>query len=181
MGLGGRVGSRITCVLSWVCRAGRRCQVVGLRTKGAQQRLPWGGPEGGGKECQHSLFYLFSVTRAVPRRCCPSCPAQELERREELYAYLHASLSEAASLIGERVLSTPNNPISIALTLDGLAAPPPPAPTRPQAPLHTSTPPPALISSSPSASAPCGPSSAAAAAGEGQESASAPFVRNPTT
>ena len=45
---------------------------------------------------------------------------QELMKREALYKSLHQQLSAAAEAIGERVLATPGNPISIAMTLDGL-------------------------------------------------------------
>ncbi|KAG1669564.1 hypothetical protein FOA52_006337 [Chlamydomonas sp. UWO 241] len=55
---------------------------------------------------------------------------QELRAREELYPYLRASLRAAAAALGERVLATDANPISLAMTLDGLDAPrpSPPAP-----------------------------------------------------
>mmetsp|Transcript_38719 Transcript_38719/g.86114 ORF Transcript_38719/g.86114 Transcript_38719/m.86114 type:complete len:580 (+) Transcript_38719:110-1849(+) len=47
---------------------------------------------------------------------------QELSRREELVPYLTARLQEVGARHGERVLHTPQNPISFALTLDSLAA-----------------------------------------------------------
>lgn len=45
-----------------------------------------------------------------------------LEAREELHCYLTSALGDAAAQLGERLLSTPGNPISLGLTLDGLAA-----------------------------------------------------------
>ncbi|KAI8474694.1 MAG: selenocysteine synthase [Monoraphidium minutum] len=44
-----------------------------------------------------------------------------LGAREALHPYLAARLGEVASELGERVLATPGNPISVAMTLDGLA------------------------------------------------------------
>jgi len=43
-----------------------------------------------------------------------------LREREGLYAYLRAALERAAAEVGERVLVTPGNSISLAVTLDGL-------------------------------------------------------------
>ncbi|KAK2150264.1 hypothetical protein LSH36_415g02035 [Paralvinella palmiformis] len=40
--------------------------------------------------------------------------------RKELYSYLKAEMVKCASHHGQRVLETPHNPISIAMTLDGL-------------------------------------------------------------
>lgn len=45
-----------------------------------------------------------------------------LEEREALYGYLVEKLTGVGESIGERVLETPDNPISIALTVDGLLA-----------------------------------------------------------
>jgi O-phospho-L-seryl-tRNASec:L-selenocysteinyl-tRNA synthase len=45
-----------------------------------------------------------------------------LQQREELYGYLSEQLGQAAVQLGERVLATPGNPISLGMTLDGLAA-----------------------------------------------------------
>jgi O-phospho-L-seryl-tRNASec:L-selenocysteinyl-tRNA synthase len=45
-----------------------------------------------------------------------------LQQREELYGYLLEKLAQAAEQVGERVLATPSNQISMGLTLDGLAA-----------------------------------------------------------
>jgi O-phospho-L-seryl-tRNASec:L-selenocysteinyl-tRNA synthase len=45
-----------------------------------------------------------------------------LQQREELYGYLSEQLGQAAAQLGERVLATPGNPISVGMTLDGLAA-----------------------------------------------------------
>ncbi|KAF6259689.1 selenocysteine synthase [Scenedesmus sp. NREL 46B-D3] len=42
-----------------------------------------------------------------------------LQQREELYGYLSVKLTQAAEQLGERVLATPGNPISLGLTLDG--------------------------------------------------------------
>ena len=46
--------------------------------------------------------------------------ADLLTQREELFGYLKAQISSFASQRGERVLHTPGNPISVAMTLDGL-------------------------------------------------------------
>ncbi len=48
------------------------------------------------------------------------CQTQELQRREEHFDLLHRHLSVAAAAVGERVLLTPGNPISMAMTLDRL-------------------------------------------------------------
>jgi hypothetical protein len=45
-----------------------------------------------------------------------------LQQREELYGYLSEQLAQAAEQVGERVLATPGNPISLGMTLEGLAA-----------------------------------------------------------
>jgi len=45
-----------------------------------------------------------------------------LREREETYAYMRERLRETAAAHGERVLDTPGNPISIGVTLSGLAA-----------------------------------------------------------
>lgn len=41
-----------------------------------------------------------------------------LKRREECYDYLHDRLAAVAEQYGQRILNTPNNPISLAVTLD---------------------------------------------------------------
>jgi O-phospho-L-seryl-tRNASec:L-selenocysteinyl-tRNA synthase len=51
---------------------------------------------------------------------------QVLQQREELYGYARQRLGEFAAAQGERVLETPGNPISLALTLSSLEAPPAP-------------------------------------------------------
>ncbi len=47
---------------------------------------------------------------------------QVLSERDEVVPYLRRRLSEVAARQGERLLDTPANPISMALTLDTLAA-----------------------------------------------------------
>jgi hypothetical protein len=47
---------------------------------------------------------------------------EKLQQREDLFEYLKEKLAAAAAEVGERVLSTPGNPISLGMTLDGLAA-----------------------------------------------------------
>ncbi|CAG9464896.1 unnamed protein product [Pedinophyceae sp. YPF-701] len=47
-----------------------------------------------------------------------------LRQREEMYGVLHKELCAVAEKWGERVLHTPGNPISIAITLESLAAAP---------------------------------------------------------
>ncbi|KAF8065449.1 hypothetical protein HT031_003050 [Scenedesmus sp. PABB004] len=47
--------------------------------------------------------------------------AAALSAREALHPYLRRRLSDAAAALGERLLETPGNPISLGLTLDGLA------------------------------------------------------------
>mmetsp|Transcript_17948 Transcript_17948/g.50217 ORF Transcript_17948/g.50217 Transcript_17948/m.50217 type:complete len:177 (+) Transcript_17948:2960-3490(+) len=46
---------------------------------------------------------------------------QLLADREELYQYAKGKLSEAAAAFGERVLDSPGNPISIAVSLSSIA------------------------------------------------------------
>ena len=43
-----------------------------------------------------------------------------LQKREELYPVMRSALEDCAHEIGERVLSTPDNPISMGITLDSL-------------------------------------------------------------
>eukprot|EP00798_Chlamydomonas_sp_ICE-L_P014522 gene14522-20553_t len=47
---------------------------------------------------------------------------QELKQREELYPYLKDKLQHLAASLGERVLETPGNPISLGFTLSSLSA-----------------------------------------------------------
>ena len=47
---------------------------------------------------------------------------QELQLREAHFGTLHRHLSASAAAVGERVLYTPSNPISMAMTLDRLGA-----------------------------------------------------------
>ena len=47
-----------------------------------------------------------------------------LATREEVYPYLKARLQSLALQLGERVLETPNNPISLAMTLNTLVPKP---------------------------------------------------------
>ncbi len=47
---------------------------------------------------------------------------RELGGREGQYGRLQAALERAAAAVGERVLVTPGNPISLAVTVDGLVA-----------------------------------------------------------
>jgi O-phospho-L-seryl-tRNASec:L-selenocysteinyl-tRNA synthase len=51
----------------------------------------------------------------------------QLAAREALFAHTHAALTAFAAAHGERVLHTPGNPISLALTLDTLLPLPTPA------------------------------------------------------
>jgi O-phospho-L-seryl-tRNASec:L-selenocysteinyl-tRNA synthase len=48
----------------------------------------------------------------------PRARSQVLERREALMGHLRNELGSAASAIGQRLLHTPTNPISLAITLD---------------------------------------------------------------
>lgn len=50
---------------------------------------------------------------------------QMLQQREELYPVMLAALQECAAEVGERVLVTPENPISMGITLDSLNQGPP--------------------------------------------------------
>lgn len=50
-----------------------------------------------------------------------SCHSQVLTQREQIYPVLRAALCQVAEAHGERVLSTPGNPISVAMTLDRCA------------------------------------------------------------
>ena len=50
---------------------------------------------------------------------------QVLSQREMVFQHLKQKLEEVAAQVGERVLLTPSNPISLALTLDGLGDIPP--------------------------------------------------------
>lgn len=76
---------------------------------------------------------IEAVAKAYPGRAC-AAPAIDLfatllgwgesgwrrvlDDRERIYAYARARLEEVAAALGERVLETPGNPISLAMTLD---------------------------------------------------------------
>eukprot|EP00879_Flechtneria_rotunda_P025793 GHRR01027440.1.p1 GENE.GHRR01027440.1~~GHRR01027440.1.p1 ORF type:complete len:242 (+),score=85.36 GHRR01027440.1:887-1612(+) len=47
---------------------------------------------------------------------------EQLKQRECLFKHLTHEMGKAAQQLGERVLVTPGNPISLAMTLDGLAS-----------------------------------------------------------
>lgn len=53
---------------------------------------------------------------------CTCLWAQALQQREELLPYLRQRLAVVAAAHGEVVLDTPGNPISVAMTLDGVEA-----------------------------------------------------------
>ncbi len=48
---------------------------------------------------------------------------QELHQREELFKHLEQRLTDVAIVLGERLLKTPSNPISLAMTVDRLEGP----------------------------------------------------------
>ncbi len=58
----------------------------------------------------------FSLVTFLLHYCTPN--PQVLCEREQLYGLMHTQLSAAASTLGQRLLHTPGNPISLAITLD---------------------------------------------------------------
>ena len=101
--------------------------------------LHWGaqgwkqvGAGGAGVHCNYGsgfvfihFFVLFPCTGGLlwyVQHCTGVClpTTQELQLREAHFGLLHRHLSAAAAAVGERVLHTPSNPISMAMTLDRL-------------------------------------------------------------
>jgi hypothetical protein len=66
---------------------------------------------------ERELFIVkyFSLLTFIVQ-CTPN--PQVLCEREQLYSLMHTQLSAAASALGQRLLHTPGNPISLAITLD---------------------------------------------------------------
>jgi hypothetical protein len=71
----------------------------------------------GGNKLKLNLAHTPGQFPDAPRCSCFLCP-QVLAEREELYPQLRTALEGVASVCGQRVLVTPGNPISLALTLD---------------------------------------------------------------
>ncbi|KAG2486490.1 hypothetical protein HYH03_014793 [Edaphochlamys debaryana] len=128
------VQSAATCAaLTAACRRGRVDAIVQSTDKNFM--VPVGGALVAAPRSRPAL--VAALTGAYPGRAAMG-PAldlvmtllhwgaegwrQVLARREEVYPHLRSRLAAFAAGEGERVLETPGNPISIALTLDTLEA-----------------------------------------------------------
>lgn len=125
----------LTSAVTAACRRGRVDAIVQSTDKNFM--VPVGGsvvaaPAGKGRD-----WLVQAVAKGYPGRASMTAHldllvtllhwgaagwARVLQQREELYDYLSEQLGQAAAQLGERVLSTPGNPISLGMTLDGLAA-----------------------------------------------------------
>uniref|UniRef100_A0A383VZ09 O-phosphoseryl-tRNA(Sec) selenium transferase n=1 Tax=Tetradesmus obliquus TaxID=3088 RepID=A0A383VZ09_TETOB len=125
----------LTAAVTAACRRGRVDAIVQSTDKNFM--VPVGGsvvaaPAGKGRD-----WLVQAVAKGYPGRASMTAHldllvtllhwgavgwARVLQQREDLYGYLSEQLAQAAAQLGERVLSTPGNPISLGMTLDGLAA-----------------------------------------------------------
>jgi len=118
----------LTALISRACRVGRVDAVVQSTDKNFM--VPVGGALVAAPRAERSL--VAAVTAAYPGRAC-AAPALDLlltllhlgaagwqaalAAREAVFPYLRAQLELVAAEVGERVLATPGNPISLGLTL----------------------------------------------------------------
>ncbi|EGD76656.1 hypothetical protein PTSG_08006 [Salpingoeca rosetta] len=93
-------------------------------------------PVGGGVIASPSKDFITAISKTYPGRAS-SAPVVDVfvtllhlgeegymrlvKRRKELMVYLRSKLAAAAAEFGERVLAVPNNPISCAMSLSGIA------------------------------------------------------------
>jgi O-phospho-L-seryl-tRNASec:L-selenocysteinyl-tRNA synthase len=125
----------LTAAVTAACRRGRVDAIVQSTDKNFM--VPVGGsivaaPAGKGRD-----WLVQAVAKGYPGRASMTAHldllvtllhwgaagwTRMLQQREEVYGYLSEQLAQAAEQVGERVLATPGNPISLGMTLDGLAA-----------------------------------------------------------
>eukprot|EP00892_Ulva_mutabilis_P011597 jgi/Ulvmu1/880/UM100_0033.1 len=130
--------------VSRACRVGRVDVLVQSTDKnflvpvgGAVAALPRAprAAEGGGSPPEYEGVVFRDMAARYPGRAAASAHVdlmitllhlgqqgweRVLAEREEMYAYLKAQMEVAAADLGERLLHTPQNPISIAMTVDSL-------------------------------------------------------------